>query len=671
MKFVFTLSCLIIIHSFAVSQTVTPCNAPGQNPSTAFPVCGTSTFTQSSVPICGGNVVPSPTCNTYPLTDVNPFWYKFTCFQSGTLGFKITPHTNSEDYDWQLFDVTGQSPGAVYTNVNLVVACNWSGESGTTGASSAGTNVFVCEGYGKPLWSKMPIITQGHEYLLLVSHFTQTQSGYDLSFGGGTAVITDSTPPRLRSAESSCGGNIIRIKLNKKMKCNSVAANGSDFFITPSGGVTITGVNAINCSTGFDTDSIELQLSGSLAPGNYTLNVKQGSDANTVLDYCDNAIPTTDQVNFTVFPLQPTPMDSMEVVKCKPSSLKLIFRKPILCSSVAANGSDFTLTGPYAVTITGASGNCSNGTASSKEIIINLSQPLYNTGNFTLTLQQGSDGNTVLDECTQQTPAGSALSFSVKDTVNADFSFQKNYGCTTDTVNFIHPGGNGITNWQWNLDEGQFSNVQNPQAFYKNFNTKNIALVVSNGFCTDSSFQTFTLDNYLKADFTAFDDLCPNEATSFTGTAQGKIVQHNWDFGDGGTSSQQSPTHIYSNPFTTTSYIIKYTVTDSFGCQKTAEKPVKVYSSCYLAVPTAFTPNNDGKNDFLAPLNAIKAENLNFKVFNRWGQLVFETTNWKHGWDGTVKGSPQPTGVYVWFLTYVDRDSKQARQMKGTAALIR
>jgi gliding motility-associated-like protein len=112
-------------------------------------------------------------------------------------------------------------------------------------------------------------------------------------------------------------------------------------------------------------------------------------------------------------------------------------------------------------------------------------------------------------------------------------------------------------------------------------------------------------------------------------------------------------------------------VTDSFGCSSTVQKVVRVYSSCYLAVPNAFTPNGDGKNDFLYPLNAIKADNLNFRVYDRWGQLIFQTTNWKHGWDGTYKGSPQPGGVYVWFLTFVDRDSKQPRQMKGTAALIR
>lgn len=668
MKWTLTVACFFFLCPALKAQVA--CTAPGQNPSTAFPVCGTSTFTQTSVPLCGGRQVPSPTCNSYPLTDVNPFWYKFTCFQSGTLGFKIKPHTNSEDYDWQLFDITNQNPDAVYSNVGLVVACNWSGEGGETGASAAGNNVFVCEGYGKPLWSKMPNLVQGHEYLLLVSHFTQTQSGYDLSFGGGTAVITDPTAPRLRSAEASCGGDIVRVKLNKKMKCSSIAANGSDFYITP-GNVSITGATAINCSNRFDTDSIELKLSSPLAPGTYTLNIKKGTDANTILDYCDKGIAETETSDFTVYPLVSTPMDSLVAVQCKPQSLKLVFRKPMLCSSVAADGSDFIISGPYPVTITGATGNCSGTTKVSKEIIVSLSQPLYQAGNFTLTLRNGTDGNTILDECNQQTPAGSSLNFSVKDTVNADFTYQKIYGCSTDTVNFFHPGANGVNNWQWNLDENKSSSQQNPQALYRVFNTKNITLAVDNGFCSDTSSQTVVLDNFLKADFSSYEDVCPKDSTAFTSLAQGTGLQHHWDFGDGGTSSLESPSHIYSGPLTTTALTVRYTVTDSYGCQSMAQKPIKVYSSCYLAVPTAFTPNRDGKNDYLYPLNAVKAQNLDFKVFNRWGQLVFHTRDWKRGWDGTFKGVQQASAVYVWYLSYVDRDTNQPRQMKGTALLIR
>jgi gliding motility-associated-like protein len=116
---------------------------------------------------------------------------------------------------------------------------------------------------------------------------------------------------------------------------------------------------------------------------------------------------------------------------------------------------------------------------------------------------------------------------------------------------------------------------------------------------------------------------------------------------------------------------VKYTVTDSYGCENTVSKPMTIYSSCFLAVPTAFTPNGDGLNDKLYPLNAIKAEQVEFKVFNRWGQLIFKTSNWKEGWNGTLNGVPQATGTYIWTLNYVNRDTKKAIQEKGTVVLIR
>ena len=87
-------------------------------------------------------------------------------------------------------------------------------------------------------------------------------------------------------------------------------------------------------------------------------------------------------------------------------------------------------------------------------------------------------------------------------------------------------------------------------------------------------------------------------------------------------------------------------------------------------MPSAFTPNNDGLNDFLYPLNAYKATNLVFKVFNRWGQLVFATNDWTKKWDGTIGGVPQTTAVYIWMLTYKDENQKQVF-LKGTTTLIR
>ena len=129
---------LVCIKGF----TQTPCGTLGQNPGTAFPVCGTDTFNQSTVPVCGGRQITAQGCSDF-LSDINPFWYRFTCFTPGTLGFVITPNNLSDDYDWELFDITGHNPADVYTDNTLFVACNWSGETGLTGASLIGAGAHA------------------------------------------------------------------------------------------------------------------------------------------------------------------------------------------------------------------------------------------------------------------------------------------------------------------------------------------------------------------------------------------------------------------------------------------------------------------------------------------------------------------------------------------------
>lgn len=663
---------LILLFFLSVTGNAQICNPPGQTPSSAFPVCGTTTFQQSTVPICATHDLFVPGCSGgggAVYRDKNPYWYKFTCYTSGTLGFIITPKDLGDDYDWQLYDITGHNPDEVFTNNSLIVTGNWAGTYGVTGARASGVNYIQCASNpaaNEPSFSAMPVLQAGHEYLLMVSHFTDSQSGYALSFTGGTAVITDPSIPGFNKAEANCGGDVIRLRLKKNVKCSSIASNGSDFFISPSV-ANVVRSESVSCTNGFDADSLLLQLDNFLPPGTYTLHVKNGTDGNTLLDYCDKPIPTTETIDFTVLPKLPTPLDSIAPLSCAPSKLHLIFRKPMLCSSIAADGSDFAITGSYPVSIVNVTSNCST----TSEIIVTLSQPLQQQGSFTVTLQRGSDGNTLLNECGEESPVGSFVNFSVKDTVNADFTYTINYGCSQDVVSYFHPGANGVTNWTWSLDDNINSSQQNPTANYSIFNTKNIQCVVTNGFCTDSSKQQVTLDNYLKADFTVFEDNCPNESVPIINNSVGKITQLDWSFGDGTNGTGPNPRHVYTTPRGATVYMISLTVSDSFGCQKTISKKIKVYPSCIVDVPNAFTPNGDGHNDFLYPLNAIKAEQLEFYIYNRWGQLMYKTNNWKQGWDGRLGGQPQAAGAYVWMLRYRDRDTQKEIFRKGTAILVR
>ena len=647
------------------------CTALGQTPATAFPVCGTDTFSQSTVPVCGNTNMPVPCNDGAQYQDKNPFWYKFTCFSSGTLGFTIAPNTAADDYDWQLFDITGHNPADVYTNASLFVSCNWSGNSGNTGASSAGTTLVNCAGFAYPTFSSMPAIIKGHQYILLISHFSgDSQSGYKLSFSGGTASITDPTSPKLLSAKAYCDEQTIGIKLNKSIKCKSLTATGSEFSISPAVAKVVS-ATAVGCSSSFDTDSLIIFLSKPVKPGSYTIIINNGSDANSLLDNCNRNIAPGDHVPLTVLPIAPTPMDSISPVGCSPNQLQLVFQKNILCASIAPNGSDFVVTGDYPVTVVSASGSCSNG--SSNIVTVTLSKPLTAAGNFKITLVKGSDGNTLLDECTQETPVNSSLNFSTVDNVSAQFDYFVFKGCNSDTIAFVHDGANGVNNWNWTFDNSSTSNLQNVINFYSVFGIKQAKLVVSNGVCTDSFTAKIDLGTKLKASFTAPDLICPEDLAIFKSTSTGSnILSYNWNFGDGVTSIDSIPAP-QKYPFTTREliYYVRLVVGNDANCFDTAYKPLKVLYNCYIAVPSAFTPNGDGLNDYLYPLNAYKAINLQFRVFNRYGQLVFETKDWTKKWDGRVNGVEQAAGTYVWMLNYTNRDTQQQFSLKGTTVLIR
>ncbi|HEX6333780.1 MAG TPA: PKD domain-containing protein, partial [Flavisolibacter sp.] len=165
MKGFITTALLLILSGLVHAQ---PCTTPGQTPSTALPVCGTTIFNQTTVPICGTQSLGVPGCSGAAYSDKNPFWYKFTCFQSGTLGFLIQPVNPGDDYDWQLYDITNRDPNEVYTNINLVVTGNWAGTFGNTGASPSGVNFIQCASdpaANLNSFSTMPNLIQGHTYL--------------------------------------------------------------------------------------------------------------------------------------------------------------------------------------------------------------------------------------------------------------------------------------------------------------------------------------------------------------------------------------------------------------------------------------------------------------------------------------------------------------------------
>jgi gliding motility-associated-like protein len=239
--------------------------------------------------------------------------------------------------------------------------------------------------------------------------------------------------------------------------------------------------------------------------------------------------------------------------------------------------------------------------------------------------------------------------------------------CYGDTVRLHATGGDS---YSWTPDDDlRNQNTANPIASPLKSTTYQVKASDGLGCSAYANVTILLRDSILRAAMSGPDVLCPGDGALLKDSSMGAIKTWFWSFGNGNTSNAQNPP-MQSYPSNNSFFSVNLTVVDTAGCEQTVKKIIRSVNNCFIAVPTAFTPNNDGLNDFLYPLNAYKARNLEFKVFDRWGKIVFEARDWTRKWDGNLNGEPQPTAVYVWILTYTDADNKHFF-LKGTTALIR
>lgn len=158
----------------------------------------------------------------------------------------------------------------------------------------------------------------------------------------------------------------------------------------------------------------------------------------------------------------------------------------------------------------------------------------------------------------------------------------------------------------------------------------------------------------------------PDDKIKFKDLSDERIVKWEWDFGDGESSSEKSPTHVFGRRGT---YKIQLTVTDRFGCQSRISKELSITKSYRLMVPTAFTPFESANKTFLPKYKGLVSMEL--LIFTSWGDLIFKTTDLKtSGWDGTLDGKTQDSGVYFYRFRGVSTDGEKVDE-SGKFRLIR
>jgi len=142
-----------------------------------------------------------------------------------------------------------------------------------------------------------------------------------------------------------------------------------------------------------------------------------------------------------------------------------------------------------------------------------------------------------------------------------------------------------------------------------------------------------------------------------------------WDFGDGFTSTEKSPQHTFT---AINKYPVELIVESEFGCIDTAMMEIEILPF-NVYTPNAFRPDSDiAKNREFMPVGVgVDPEKFQLQIFNRWGEMIFESNSPEHKWDGTTKSSnPAPMGNYIWKAEFADIQGFQ-HSIKGQIMLIR
>ena len=234
---------------------------------------------------------------------------------------------------------------------------------------------------------------------------------------------------------------------------------------------------------------------------------------------------------------------------------------------------------------------------------------------------------------------------------------------------FIENGSSLGATFNWNFGNGNTSILQNPSIEYNESGLYVISLtVVDSNSCNvintftneiniiDKAVANFITDsiNYIYPDDVYFTNLSQN------------YTNFNWEFGDGNSDVEnEDPVHSYKILYDITPCLSVWNV----HCIDSICKNIYIDFIELIGVPNAFSPNEDGVNDIIY-VEGEGIEKLNFKIYNRWGILVFESDDQSIGWDGTYNGAKQELEVYTYIVDALFLNEKSV-VLKGNITLMR
>jgi gliding motility-associated-like protein len=283
------------------------------------------------------------------------------------------------------------------------------------------------------------------------------------------------------------------------------------------------------------------------------------------------------------------------------------------------------------------------------------------TGSYKVTL--------IVDDTTFcNAPDTAVKTLRISPNVRAIFSAPSR-GCAPFTLTFKNLSLGG-TEWKWEFGNGDISTDFEPTYTYNATGTFNVRLIaIDTSTCNKrdtSAYFTITIFAKPTANF-SWSPNPPrvNTPTQFNNLSSG-ANRYLWNFGDGETSTLANPLHQFNATGTFQTTLYAY---NAVNCVDSITQDVPILIVPALDVPNAFTPGKFGENGIVT-VKGFGIGTMNWKIYNRWGQVVFATSDRNQGWNGIFKGVLQPMDVYTYTLDVEFTDGQKLRKT-GDITLLR
>jgi len=269
----------------------------------------------------------------------------------------------------------------------------------------------------------------------------------------------------------------------------------------------------------------------------------------------------------------------------------------------------------------------------------------------------------------------STSTYTILELPEASISANPRQGCIPLEVDFINESTNA-TDYLWSLGMGVESNDANPSFTYYNPGMYDISLIAYNDVgCTD----TLSAEDYIRAFPLPIADfwMDPEETNIYQSTIEFHNASTNayileWYFGDGAESQESDPIYTYPNAGI---WSVTLTVWNNYGCEASKRDAVIVNDMFNVHVPNAFTPDDDGINEVFLPQISGKPfiNKYTFRIFDRWGTVIFETNDMNAAWTGDVRDGEfyAKDEVYNWQVIIQLKGSDEDRTYEGHVFILR